>query len=435
MDRALIVFLCLAGLAGCGSNRRAMELAAGVVELHSEMHVPANTEVRGAASGTTLRAAADFSGRALLVVDGANVRIQNLNVDGNRGALEKRQGLPAYDVPFVNFTRANGILAENVSSLTVTRVQFREVAGFAILVARGHGIVLNHLEISDSGSRNAAGRNNTTGGILLEEGTTDFQITNCTLRNIRGNGIWTHSLYTSPRNDTGLIRDNSILQVARDAIQVGHATRVRVENNVGTAIGMPSEDVDVENRATPVAIDTAGNVDLSSYSGNRFEEINGKCIDLDGFHNGEIRGNTCINRGKPEAYPFGHFGIVMNNSNPDMQSQNIRVLDNVIEGAKFGGIFVIGRGHVVTNNHLRNINTAHCNEDAARFGCYYTAGEPDMLRSGIYLGRGAERPAPARSNTIEDNEISGFQMKTRCVVAAPGIEASWNVVRANKCSD
>ena len=51
----------------------------------------------------------------------------------------------------------------------------------------------------------------------------------CDLRNIRGNGIWTHSLYTSPRNGGGLIADNHFVSVARDAIQVGHATQVECD--------------------------------------------------------------------------------------------------------------------------------------------------------------------------------------------------------------
>ena len=38
-----------------------------------------------------------------------------------------------------------------------------------------------------------------------------------------------------------------------------------------------------------------------------------------------------------------------------------------------------------------------------------------MLQSGIYLGARAERPAPAHGNTIEDNEITGFKMRERCV--------------------
>ena len=103
-----------------------------------------------------------------------------------------------------------------------------------------------------------AGRNNATGGILLEEGTRDFTVTRCDLRNVRGNGIWTHSLATAPQNRDGLIASNHFERIGRDAIQVGHGTRVRVEDNTGSEIGYPLEDVDMEDLATPVAIDTAG---------------------------------------------------------------------------------------------------------------------------------------------------------------------------------
>ena len=237
--------------------------------------------------------------------------------------------------------------------------------------------------IGDSGSRNALGRNNATGGILLEEGTADFRVIDCELRNIRGNGIWTHSLYTSPRNADGQIRGNRFDTIGRDAIQVGHAANVRVEENLGVRVGFPADAVDMEARAIPVAIDTAGNISQSAYVGNRFEEINGKCIDLDGFHHGEVRANHCVNRQAAEAYAYGNYGIVMNNSNPDMQSEHIAIVENEIDGTLFGGIFVIGSGHTVTRNRLRRINLAHCNENAAQFGCYYAAGQPDMLRAGF----------------------------------------------------
>jgi hypothetical protein len=198
-----------------------------------------------------------------------------------------------------------------------------------------------------------------------------------------------------------------------------------VEGNSGVRIGYPQEDVDVEGRAIPVAIDTAGNVGQSSYARNRFSAIDGKCIDLDGFHDGEVRGNVCTD--------VGAYGIVMNNTNPDMRSQNIRVEGNLLEGVRFGGVFVIGTGHVVAHNRLLNLNTAHCNEEAARFGCYYAPGEPDMLRSGIYLGMGAERAAPARGNTIEENEITGYKMSARCIGGAPTLHPDWNRVRNNRC--
>ena len=57
----------------------------------------------------------------------------------------------------------------------------------------------------------------------------------------------------------------------------------------------------------------------------------------------------------------------------------------------------------------------------------------EELRTGIYLGSGAERPAPARGNTIEDNEIGGYKMKDRCIGLAPGIAPGANTIRNNNC--
>jgi hypothetical protein len=423
----LVTVLLALALAHVSPARRVIELPAGVVELRSEMPVYGGTEVRGASRGTTLRMAPGFAGRAAIVVRGDGVKLSGFTIDGNREALEIRAGLPRWDTPFVRFTAANGVFAEGVAGLVVENVRFRNIAGFAVLASRARDIMIDRIQVTDSGSRNAAGRNNATGGVLIEEGSTDFRVTRSEFRGILGNGAWTHSLYTSPRNARGLIAGNLFEAIGRDAIQVGHAIEVRVEDNAGWRIGFPVEDVDIENRAIPVAIDTAGNVERSSYARNRFEQVNGKCIDLDGFHDGEVSGNFCVNRGGAGATPFGHFGIVMNNSNPDMRSRNIRVVENTIDGPLFGGVFVIGEGHLVARNRLLNLNAAHCD------ACYYRADEPDMLRTGIYLGRGAERPDPARGNTIEDNVIAGYRMKDRCIGLAPGIAPGANRIRDNAC--
>ena len=395
-----------------------VQLAPGTIEIHTEMVLEDGAEVRGAASGSVLRAAADFHGRALIVVRGNGVLLRDFAVDGNREKLESRLGLPGYDVPFARFTPGNGVLAEGVSQLAIRNVRFREIAGFAVLVSRSRHVAIDGVRVADSGSRNPAGRNNTTGGILLEEGTSDFRVTRCELRNIRGNGIWTHSLYTSARNARGVFAENRFDTIGRDALQVGHATEVRVEGNSGTRIGFPEAAVDVEGRAIAVAVDTAGNVDRSIYARNQFSGVNGKCIDLDGFHDGEVSRNVCGD--------IAGYGIVMNNTNPDMQSRNVRIEDNLLEGVKYGGIFVIGESNAIRRNRLLNLNTAHC-------GCYYTAGEPDLFSSGIYLGKGAERPAPARGNRIEENEITGYRMDRSCIGAAPGIDPAWNTVRGNRC--
>jgi hypothetical protein len=307
----------------------------------------------------------------------------------------------------------------------------RNVANFAILVSASRDVEISRVAVRNSGSLNERGRNNTSGGILIEEGTAGFAIRDSTFRDIRGNAVWTHSLYTSPRNARGEISGNTFVNIGRDAIQVGHATGVRVELNKGSAIGYPAKIVDVEGGGTPVAIDTAGNVDQSSYSNNHFENINGKCIDLDGFHNGEVRANVCKNS-LPARDLFGHYGIVFNNTNPDMQSWNVRVVDNVIDGTKFGGIFVIGRGHTIKGNRLTNLNQAECDE-RMKAGCAYDPDQPKLLFSGIYLGRKAERPDLAEENTITDNVISGFGMDEHCITAAPGVKMSSQQIARNDC--
>jgi hypothetical protein len=412
---------------------RVVELPAGTFELHHEMLVAGGKELRGSPSGTVLRAAADFDGRALLVIYGNGVTLRNLTLDGNRERLERRTGLPPSDKPFAQFTRGNGVLAIGASKLRIADMHFRNIAGFAVLVSRSRGVTIDRVEVIDSGSRDARGRNNTTGGILLEEGTSEFHVTQSQFRGIRGNGVWTHSLFTSPRNENGEIAFNSFEDLARDAIQVGHATNVVVDRNDGTRIGYPLELVDNEDQAYPVAIDTAGDVDRTTYVRNRFTEVNGKCIDLDGFHDGDVLENTCVNRPDGALYPFGNVGILFNDSNPHTRSNRIRVIGNLLEGVKFTGVYAFGTGHTISHNRLLNVNLAHCNEEAAKSGCYYPKDEPDALQTGIYLGRGFLWPEPARDNLVEDNEISGFGMKSRCIGLAPGVGPTANTVRNNRC--
>ena len=314
-------------------------------------------------------------------------------------------------------------------------MQFVNVPGFAILVSHSRDVSIDNVRVSDSGSRTPSGRNNATGGILLEEGTRDFTVTHCDLRNVRGNGIWTHSLATAPPNRDGLIASNHFERIGRDAIQVGHGARIRVEDNTGSEIGYPLEAVDMEDLATPVAIDTAGDTAHSEYSRNQFSEVNGKCMDLDGFHDGRVRSNACTNHYGPEHYPYGNLGIVFNNSDAAMLSEGIELEDNTLDGTLFSGIFVIGDHHTIAHNHLSRINLAHCDGRAAKFGCNYATEQPGLLRSGIYFASGGAHPSPARANVIEDNEISGFGMSVNCINAAPGVAIATNTIARNVCKD
>ena len=411
-------------------------LPAGTIEISRDIVLPADAhdlDIRGAM--TTIKAAPTFRGRALIVIPaGKNIKVHDLSLDGNRDAIGRPLGLAPSETMFSRFTPNNGLLAEGVTGLEVSGVKATGIAGFAILVNSSHTVRIHDIQITASGGLNLRKTNNATGGILIEEGTTDFEVLDCRIAGVRGNGIWTHSLYTSTRNARGRIAGNEFAMIARDAIQVGHATEVRVENNRGRMIGYPVEEVDLQGQ--PVAVDTAGNVDRSVYRDNRFEEIDGKCFDLDGFHDGEVSGNTCLNEEEARNYPYGNFGISMNNSNPDMQSRNIRITGNTIDGTQFGGMLIIGSGHTVTGNHLLHLNLAHCN-DPGPFKCEWAEQnhQPDFLRSGIYLAAGAERPDSAKGNTIENNEIGGYGMSRHCIGAAPGVSLAANTVAKNECSD
>lgn len=435
---------------GCGGSAEArlradlasqstgvIHLPAAVIEISSELRLAPNAhdlEIVGA--GTIFKVSDEFRGRAVFVAEGAReIRFRDFSIDGNREMFDQPREMAPPENAFRIFYSNNGILLDRVEGVVISQVRFSAIPCFAIIASRSSGIRIKSVLVEDSGTRNAKRRNNTTGGIVIEEGSFDFEVTDSQFRRIRGNALWTHSLYTSPRLRDGLFATNRFAQIGRDAIEVGAASRVRVEGNTGDHIGYPPEAVDVENQGTPVAMDTAGNVDHSTYARNKFEEIDGKCIDLDGFHDGLIAENSCVNRGTPASYPFGHFGIVMNNTDPNMHSQNIQIRGNTIDGTKYGGLFLMGSGHKVTGNSFLHLNTAGCNESAAAFGCIYKKDEPAMLESGIYLSKGVARMEAVRRNVIRGNNISGHKMGSRCIGLGPGVKAAENSIGPNSCED
>ena len=408
-----------------------------MVEVSSELHLaPGAHDLEIVGSGTILKASDSFKGRAIFVAEDARkIRFRDFSIDGNRVKFDQPMEMAPPENAFRIFYSHNGILLDHVQGVEIFQVQFTAIPGFAVIASRCSGVRIKTVSVEDSGTKKPNGRNNTTGGIVLEEGTSDFEVRDSLFRRIRGNGLWTHSLFTSARLYGGLFASNRFEQMGRDALQVGAATNVRVEDNVGNHIGYPPELVDFETYGTPVALDTAGNVDHSIYARNKFEEVDGKCIDLDGFHDGSIIENQCANRGTPISYPFGHFGIVMNNTDPNMRSQNIEIRGNIIDGAKFGGLFLMGSGHRVTGNKFLHLDTAECNESGKQFNCLYKPDEPELLESGIYLSKGIVRTEAVRGNIIRDNEISGHKMKSRCIVAGPGVKLSENTIGPNQCED
>jgi hypothetical protein len=289
--------------------------------------------------------------------------------------------------------------------------------------------------IEDCGTLNSEGHNNTTGGILIEEGSSGFGVRGSKISRVAGTAIWTHSYARSPRQADGVIRGNTISTVARDAIQIGHATRVRVENNQGTDIGFPMEYIDFPGYGTPVALDTAGNVDNTVYANNTFTGVNGQCIDLDGFHDGEVTGNRCINDPATAGKWLGlHFGILFGNHDPGMTSSHVTITGNTIQGFAYGGLFLIGDHHRVVGNRFLDLNLAHCGAQPVPAKCNALSDQPDALRSGIYLSNDGGRPAVTRDNIIDQNVIAGFGIAEHCIAAKREVDLTANTIGRNFCS-
>lgn len=414
-----------------------IQLPPGAIEINSELTLPAGAhdlEITG--PNTILKASPLFTGRALIVLDGARrVRLHDFSIDGNRSTLAH----PLEQAPSENALRVwyplNGILGDRVEGLEIAAVHLTNVANFPVLVSRSSFILIHHVTVEDSGSRDPRGRNNFSGGILIEEASKNFEVSDCTFTRIAGNALWTHSLRTSGRLADGVFARNHFDTIGRDALEAAHVTRMRVEDNSGVNIGYPVELVDIEHGGTPVAMDTAGNVDHSEYARNSFEEVDGKCIDLDGFHDGSVHDNRCTNRHRAEDYPYGHFGIVMNNTNREAHANHVTITGNVIDGAKFGALFVMGSDNTITNNRFLRVNLAGCNENNAKFGCIYKPDEPELLETGIYLSRGVARPEETRGNVIRDNRITGHHMRLRCLAAGPGVSLAANTLHHNQCED
>lgn len=436
------------GLAGCGHNLQSelargtslVELPAGETRLSRPLAIPKGAhsiKLVGSPSGSTLVLEPGFQGTAAIAIDNAsNITLSGFSILGDRTDLKSSWYLPLQEAAFADYYAANGIVVRNSRNVTIRGVRFSRIRAFPVLVNATSGALIDSVTIEDSGTLNPEGHNNTTGGILIEEGSSAFEVRNSNISRVAGTGIWTHSYARSARQSDGAIHDNVIATVARDAIQIGHATRIRVENNRGSEIGFPAEYVDFPGYGTPVAIDTAGNVDHTIYSGNEFTGVAGQCFDLDGFHDGEITGNSCINRPAVAAQWLGlHFGILFGNHDPGMTSSNVTVAHNTIQGFAYGGVFLIGDHNRIEDNRFLDVNLARCGTRPVPAKCAALPDQPDALRSGIYLSDNGGRPAQTRDNVIRNNVIEGFGIAEHCIAAKPGVDLKQDTIAGNTCQN
>ncbi len=291
-------------------------LPTGVIEISREITLPPDAhdlDIRGV--GTTLKASDAFRGRALISVPaGRNIKIRDLTLDGNRDAVAHIAELPPAGVALSRFVAANGVIAENVTGLEIGPIKATSIAGFTVLVSASHQIRIHHADITGSGGWNSKRRNNGTGGIAIEEDSSDFQIDGSLFGAIRGSAI---TVLSSSR---GKILENEFRAVARDAIVVRKGSGIAITRNHADQIGVPLEEVDSRGAL---------------------------CMRLESFDDGEVTENSCAETlmgalsisGARNAIRGNHF-TGLNNAHSDVAgiflaegSKNITVEANELSGS------------------------------------------------------------------------------------------------------
>ena len=237
-------------------------LPSGTIEIAREIALPPDAhdlEIRG--SGTTIKASDTFRGRALIFIPaGKNIKIRDLTLEGNRDLVGRMATLPPAGTMLSRFVASNGIVAEAVTGLEIGPLKATHIAGFAIIANSSHNVHIHHVDITESGGMSPQRKNSGTGGVAVEEASTDFEISGCLFGAIRGNGITVRS------SERGKIFENEFRAIARDAISVTQGASIAINDNHAEQIGIPLEEVDA-----PGAL----------------------CMRLERFTGGQIIANTC----------------------------------------------------------------------------------------------------------------------------------------------
>ncbi len=359
--------------------------------------------------------------------------LTGFTIEGDADMRARPAEAPPADTELRQYFSGNAIVIEGGQGVVVKNMKIKDLSGFAVLTSFDKNTTVEGNEITDSGTRNGKGYNTGAGGVAFTEGSDGFVVRDNTFKRIFGNGVWIHSLARTDRSQNGLIEANRFENISHDVVLISRGYKITVRKNFAKMIGIPADSVNADLRL-PAAIGTEGKVDSSVIVDNQFEEVNGRCFDLDGFHDSEVARNSCRNRGQATDYPNGGFGLMLDNTSTEIHSQQVSIHDNVIEGMRQGGIYVIGSGHRIVNNKLLRLNLLGCSAATRDLPCLPNADEPLIARSGIYLGLRGARPDPSDSVLVEQNEITGSGMGSgNCVTYAPQVQAASNTVRANDC--
>lgn len=260
------------------------------------------------------------AGKGVFHVTASNIKFRDFSVDG---AVTTSVGLNYSD--FSN-DPMNALLTTNTSfwvqgnsSATITDITFENVSiqhtgGYAILFDATVGNIAR-LKVSNCLLKNNRphrfGFNNAdlnygswTGGVHYQGdgtsyGVTDLLVSHCSFERVTGNCIWGHLYAFTTIHHNIRVKTCTFLDSGLDCVLMGGVSGGVVEGCTARRTGYLTSDDTSQSvpkllpNANAVAFDTSGFCMGVNYINNTSISANGGHLDLDGFTQGTIVGNTC----------------------------------------------------------------------------------------------------------------------------------------------
>ncbi|MCU0226481.1 MAG: right-handed parallel beta-helix repeat-containing protein [Bryobacterales bacterium] len=418
--------------------------------------------VQGQGDATVLvRAVTVENGDGLLNLRAHGVTLRRLRVDGQVTEPEllpytHPAGAPSVLAAPIHGDPMHPLLLRNTSitihrgssRITLEEVTIQRTGGYAILIdaryAPVRDITLRRLHLRDNrphlfGRPGDIRYGSWTGGIHYQNDGRDLDfarhaligltVEDCLFERLSGHAFWGHGYGFQTLNQDILVRRNRFVEIGMDAVLIANATNATVEGNQFHRIGYvaagkpddlrpawyPGLREDGADNIPAVAIDTSGLVRHSAYRNNSMVNVNGHCIDLDGFTQGAVTGNLMRVSGREDAFAYtndhveefgghrqGNFtkGINLSNTAAAAPTEDVRIEGNTL--INMGGFAIAlndSQRCVVANNHIRH------------YGAIYA---PIILTHSL---RQPRQHHVSRENTITGNYIH-FYLEAFCVTEA-----------------
>jgi len=329
------------------------------------------------------------------IAGSTGIAFEDLLIDGGRATAVGLDWSTISDPAQANLTNSSSVWIHGGSSnIRFTHVTFRHTCGYAIYLDATSTGDIDGVEIDSCHFINNRAHTFGTGGVNTYQAWTsgvhyqgdgtsfcvkNLSIHDCSFRRSPGSQIWGH-LYAFTKMHKNVTVDNCIFEdVGLEGVELGGTDGGGVTNCFFHRTGFVTGNSDTAT-ATPAwlsnhqgtALDTAGLCTNMTYANNRLLNCNGGYIDLDGFGQGVVTGNSCVcsQPGDPEytedqvasfgpggAGPQYVYGINCDNTS----GQNLGGASNVISGnfiSKLGGgaIRLYGaRNCKITGNNINHL--------------------------------------------------------------------------------